>query len=559
MPVHYSVNIAYQDVYDDFATIDTIALSNTVPTKMALELVAHFTAQIHTLERDPQLQIELILSWIARFTPAVARRVRQTILQFQTEHSNFGFFNNISSLYSLEFLLAHPNTLPVTEDLSATQEENIFKLYLYFSSQWTTQQTAFVNSQNGNSTISWILALMAPFEEIVEFKDFRIQFIKAIYFFRFCETDAEFAPYLIQFLAERHLPSWQQYLVQILTMYAGAAQNETFKTVVAFQPADMHVFQAFEHFFCAPPIAITQDFLEIRKKPLYRYAPNEVLIISNNFLIDKLFQGILFDMGSTLIRAHATYRGRQIQNFTDFIGIFSDDFVEKILFYRVMQFTFRRNSRTHYSGEQLENQFENGTPDYILIDKSKVYVIEFKNALFSANAKYSYDPAQISQELHKKFVANVHGRPKGVTQLANFMADVIAGRYNIILPPGRPYTFYPIIVTTDHSFNLPTVNQTLDNIFASQIAAGNFRNHLTIKPLTLICLDDLIKFQDLFKTMRLSMHRELDHYQLYLQRGADPVERAISFSVYLHNITRIMNYNTPKIFETEILRLMTNP
>jgi hypothetical protein len=72
----------------------------------------------------------------------------------------------------------------------------------------------------------------------------------------------------------------------------------------------------------------------------------------------------------------------------------------------------------------------------------------------------------------------MQGRPKGVTQLANFMADVIAGRYNSILPHNRQYTFYPLIVTTDHSFNLPTVNQTLDTELNNQITAGNFRNHL---------------------------------------------------------------------------------
>jgi hypothetical protein len=553
MPINFSVNLAYQDIYGDPAAVNPAALIATIPTKMALALVCHFTAQMHDLDRNPHGQVLLVEQWSQRFPAAVRLRIGQRVQEFANHGlSNFSFFNNISSLYCIEFILGHPNALPLVADLTPQQEEDLFKLYLYFSSDWTKHQLTFMQANADRPTLEWILALMAPFEEIVSHKDFRIQFIKAIYFFKFCETDPEFAPYLALFLQLRQLSSWKQYLVQLCTLYLQAAGADIFRTVIHFQPSDQSIYQSLSSLFVALPLASNIDFLGLRRSPLYAYSANEVLILHPNFLVDKLFQAILFDMGAAVIQGGGTYHGQPILTIPTFIGIFSDDFVETIMFYRVMQNTFKRNPHQHFTGDQLTAQFGDGTPDYILIDRHKVYVVEFKNALFSAAAKYSYDPAVINQEIRQKFIENANGSPKGVTQLANFFGDVLENRYAVILPPGQPFTFYPIIATTDGNFNLPTINRNLDAEFSNQVMNGHYRDSLNIQPLTLVHLDDLIKFQDLFKTMQLSLHRELTRYHKSLLEATVDIDKALSFHNFLHGITRKMKYGTPEIFFTEI-------
>jgi len=561
MPVHYSVNLAYDDIYDDYATVNPTLLIGEIPTKMALALICHYTAQLHTVERNPQKQLEIVDVWSARFPATTVAKINTKIIEFTKKGlSNFNFFNNISSLYTIEFILENNNTLAILPGLTTQQEENLFKLYLYFSAKWTKEQEAFMITQReeGIPVFDWTLPVMLPFSELVEFKDFRFQFIKAIYFFKFCETNSEFKEFLDTFLHESALSTWQEYLINVVSVYVEALDKESVKTVIHFEPKDMQIFHALENFFVdTATFKAKQDFLGLRQKPLYQYSGNEILILNTNFFIDKIYQAILFDFAAALIRAKAKYRGNVLKTVPEFIGIFGNDFVEQNLFYKIMESTFKRKGYQHYNGDTLKAMFGDGAPDYLIVDKHKIYIFEFKNALFSAKAKYSYNTQVVHDEIYTKFVENATGKPKGVSQLVNFFDDTIKERYlQIIDIKKSAFTFYPIIVTTDFSFNLPTINKILNDEFTNQIHTGKFNETLGIMPLTLIDLDVLIKFQDLFKTMRLTLHRELNEFQKYLQEGTNSIDQALSFYRFLHDKTNKMKYSTPQVFFTEIGHLL---
>ena len=114
MPVHYSVNLAYDDIYDDYATVNPTLLIGEIPTKMALALICHYTAQLHTVERNPQKQLEIVDVWSARFPATTVAKINTKIIEFTKKGlSNFNFFNNISSLYTIEFILENNNTLAI--------------------------------------------------------------------------------------------------------------------------------------------------------------------------------------------------------------------------------------------------------------------------------------------------------------------------------------------------------------------------------------------------------------------------------------------------------------
>lgn len=58
MPIEFSVNIAYDDIYDDYATVNVKELLADIPSKMALTLVCHYTAQIHTERKESRFSIQ---------------------------------------------------------------------------------------------------------------------------------------------------------------------------------------------------------------------------------------------------------------------------------------------------------------------------------------------------------------------------------------------------------------------------------------------------------------------------------------------------------------------
>ena len=84
-----------------------------------------------------------------------------------------------------------------------------------------------------------------------------------------------------------------------------------------------------------------------------------------------------------------TYNDKAITTKPQFFGIFGDEFIEPGLFYKVVQYVFRQKNYRHFTGDELKNTFGVGIPDYLIIDNSKIYVFEFKNAIFSGPVKYT--------------------------------------------------------------------------------------------------------------------------------------------------------------------------
>ena len=197
MPIEYSVNIAYDDIYSDYATVDIKNLLKDIPTKMALTLVCHYTGQIHTQEKNPKFQISAISDWCRRFDKQTIQKIKSVINKFNAkQESNFNFINNVTSLYLIESLLENKNDLPEILDLSPEQEENLFKAYIYYSAKWTKEQEAGAIKYKDSSLSYMGLVMILPYSEIFEFKDFRVQFLKAVYFFKFCESNELFSGYV---------------------------------------------------------------------------------------------------------------------------------------------------------------------------------------------------------------------------------------------------------------------------------------------------------------------------------------------------------------------------
>lgn len=370
------------------------------------------------------------------------------------------------------YLFAQRNSFP-RFNLTAEQEENIFKAYLYFSSFWTKKQEQFLKKNEGALFEDLYLPAMLPIAELAaEFKDFRIQFVKGVYFFKFCETNNLFKDYLKNFLNAKGVNSWQEYLRNLVSVYVTCLQTDGVKTVIDFKDEES-VFKSLENFcFDLKSFQGVPDFLTLREAPLYRYSETELLFLNLYFFIDKIYQSILFDFADVLVKTNAKYKGKLIKNKPDFIGIYGNEFVEAGLFYKIMKHVFRQKDYIHFTGTELTERVGDGTPDYLIIDNKKIYVFEFKNALFSGPVKYAYDNEEVKKELRKKLVENEQGRPKGVTQLVNFIKDVESSRYNEIESTGfQGCIIYPIIVTTDFTFDLPLINSIVNQEFQRQLQA----------------------------------------------------------------------------------------
>jgi hypothetical protein len=558
MPIEFFVNIAYDDIYSDYAAVDVKQLVSTISTQKALILVCHYTGQMHTQEKNPMFQLKAVSDWTRRFDINTKRKIQAVINKFTVrQHSNFNFINNVSSLYLIEFLLENRNEL-VDDHLSPQQEEDLFKAYLYFSAKWTKEQEKGIKDK-GLSEENMGLLMLLPYTELFESKDFRIQFLKAVYFFKFCEGSELFNGYLNAFLRHRGLKTWNEYLFNIVSVYVTLLQRDNVKTVLDFPARNDEVFEGFET-LCINPEGFhpVVDFLTLREAPVYHLGGTELLFLNINFLIDKIYHSIIFDFADILIKGGLKYKGNAITTKPQFFGIFGYEFIEPGLFFKVMKNTFRQKDYQHFNGDQLKEKFGDGAPDYLIIDNRKLYVIEFKNAMFSGPVKYSYDLERVEKEIEKKLVKNEGGRSKGVTQLMNFVQNITNGKYDTILGSEHSkYIIYPILVTTDFTFNVPLVYSIVSTKAEKILKARNLDAfNLNVRKLTMIDLDSIIKFQDLFIERKLALNHVLNDYQLFLQRGTNPIDKSLSFHKYIHLRTLNMKYGTPKMFWEETKAVM---
>jgi len=562
MKFDFFVSIGYRDIFDDYESADIKVLIADIPTINSLEIIAYFLAQLHTAERDPFLQIEFLRAWVDRLPESIHDKINDFIIRITAKsRTEYNFLNNVSALILIEILIENANILDRLDNLTPAQELNLFKAYLICSQKWIDKQltnTIVGKIANEEDLVKILIPTQLPFQEILELKDFRLQIIKAIYFFKFCESDDQFKDYLQIFLKEYNLDTWQRYLFNLITLYT--RKFEKLKTPFwVYVPNEFPDATSFLQLLTVDTNSFvkSEDFLNLREKPIYRVDYNNFIILNLNFLVDKLYQGIQFDLARVLFKNSATFKGKKIKSTVDFMGIFGEYFSETGLFYSVMEYAFEHSTYKKLKGSEIKEYISDGEPDFYMRDKSKIYLFEFKNIYISSITKNSYNYEQIHSEIFKKLVANQEGSPKGVTQLVNSIIKLRKGEFNKIDNYDfENTTIYPIIVYVDFSFNLSGMNYILNREFQKQIKSNNIENIENIKDLILIDLDTFIKFQDLFRNKILRINNCLNEYSNFTKTSKDLFVKLTTFNIFIHYKTRKLNYDSPKMLHDEVLKMI---
>ncbi len=560
MSFQVSTSIGYKDIFDDYETTDIKDLINGIPTKNALEILSFFMAQLHTVERDPLRQIDFLKMWMGRLPIGVHKRIKEFIVKVTSKrNSDFNFLNNISGLILVEELLEETNEI-IADNISADQELNLFKAYLFCSQIWIDKQESGFNTpkiETEKELIQTLLPTQLPYQEILVFKDFRIQFIKAIYFFKFCETNAQFKDYLDIFLKEYKLDTWQTYLLNLVTLYIRKFEHLRTPSIIHVPNELPDAIRFLEDLSIYTALFNkSADFLGLREKPVYKISNNDFVFLNLNFLVDKLYQGIQFDFARVLVKHGAEYKKKTIKSTVDFMGIFGNEFSEIGLFYSVMDYAFEKSKYVKLPGEKIKAVIPNAEPDYYIRDKAKIYIFEFKNIYLAAGIKHSNNYEQIEAEIFKKLVSNQNNSPKGVTQLVNVIQKIRAKEFEKV----DVYDFdsaiiYPIIVYVDFSFNLSGINFILNKEFRKQLIEKKIRKEENIKNLILIDLDTFIKFQDLFRNKTLTLNNCFNEYY-DLCRNPDLFDRISSFDSFIHFKTGKIKYGSPEMLMEEVMKLL---
>lgn len=543
-------SLEYKDIFDDYEAVNIVELLRNIPTRNSIEIIAYFTAQLHSISGSNDKQIEFLRKWVNRFPDDIISKLEYYLtINRKIPGVVFNFINYPSSLMLMENILDNHNDLNMLEDLSVEQEIRLFKAYLYCTQKWVDKQLVCqetISTSTIGDFINMVLPIELPYKEIHEFRDFRIQFIKIAYFFQFCESDSIFREYLRMFLEEYGFSSWREYIKIILSLYISFVKEKENHAVITISEEHRSALDYINH-LCIElnRFSVNHDFLPLRERPVYKINDNQYIVLNINFFVDKIFHSVLFEFSKVLINNGATYNGNKIVTFPNFKSIYSKLFTEEVLFYRVMKDCFFKPKLTIKSGKEMEGEIQNGSPDYYIRDRNKVYLFEFKDVILNAGIKHSYDIGKIIAEISKKLVKDSNGAPEGVSQLVNVIMKMRAGVFNAIDSCGYDnVTIFPILVYTDINFDGIGINYLLNKEFRKLLVDNNVKNQHLIKDIVMVHVDTLIKYQDFFKANKLKFNICLKEY-INLSRQGGLFCEVGSFNKYLNKKVRNMEYKSP--------------
>ena len=500
--------LGYQEVFGEKGDLTAASLINEIPSASIIEVIANWNSQIHITTSEWSVQERLLKDISRNFRDEIKHRIMSALMN--RKGRPVVIFTTVTSCQFFCTIFSHYNSAP-HRNVTAVDLENIFRAYLLLSDFWSIKtQKVFKKDSlppSGNYEEIWKITIPSwvPYQIEIERRDFALEFIKAHDFFEFLRQDKEFATIVDAFLKRCSVQTWQGYITNVFKIY-GLIHMKGSNTIPSmFNSKDDETLKVWLISLSIDPTTVTDfdDYKEIREKPLFRFSENDFIVLNINFLLDKLFRGVLFELG------HLSETNEAFKNFENYKSIISYNFAENRLFNGIMN-EVNKSFPIRYSGNELHSRGAEIEPDYYARRYQELFIFEFKDIVIKRDVKHSYDFDVIEKEVLKKIVKGDRDQNKGITQLAASIKAMKPDGYGFDHFEAKRIRAYPIIVVTDAFFNAPAMNTWLNKLFWQQI--GDYQVLCHLNDLIIIDLDTLIWHKSLFSTNQLNLANECQSY-----------------------------------------------
>lgn len=510
--------IAYETLFDDYLTIDIKSVASSIPYLGALDFIVkkqnNFYYCLSDLEGQKNELYELRCSFFGE------DNVLQRLDYFILGQDNPYLIDNISTLYFELFILQYADKQNKNLVLTPEQKVLVYKLYLYCSSLWLGIQ------QNGIESLDLLDLNLKVDIPVTEFKfpaDFQTQLYKANEFFVFCENATPHDTISKWLISDKGKNNYQEYLLDIFELFWQTISDHILHK--SNLPPATHWFL---DEYCFDP-SNQEDLCSNRNKGIkflrnhffLKVDNDSFILLSPTFLIDKFYQGLVFDAWKAVERRKGQESiADNIKDFTVLKSMLGRPFSEEHLFYALMDKCFTSPSQIKKKGSELTGV--EAPPDYYLRDGNNIFFFECKDQLFNNEVRYSTDLSKIKNEILTKICKDGTSNRKGGAQLLFTIDKYI--KENSLSNFDRPYStddnIYPIIVTTDSAYDAYGVNLLMLKKFI-EITKEKY-NYLSgkLKYPVIINMDCFVKLMNDLHYGNIKLNELLDDYQSqYLQKS----------------------------------------
>jgi hypothetical protein len=381
------------------------------------------------------------------------------------------------------------------EDTTVEHEINLYLAYLlYVDVVLEREEINYPKDDKINfQELIWPLGIYQF--EFINYKPPIFDAIRVEVFFWNLMQEPKYAPFLEAYLKKFNVRSSWALISMYINVMKWIMEKQEGKGEFFFlylETGDIHT-ALFEHNL----IDITEYqaseekqkyFIGLKEKPLYKYKDDTYLILNSKFLLNQIYNGLLFDFFKTS-GISALFAG----SFPNFKSTQSFTISEKILFRKSINILFEKKRFTTIYPDSDK------IIDAYVRDGKYIYLFEFKDASVALSLVDTRKYDEFENNLKRNFIENEKGSPKGINQLLNSIKQIIDkpfgfDDFNLKGIKTRNVVIFPIIVYTDYYYSMYGVNEYLER---KLLEAIDFDYIGVIKPLTMISLNFLVQHGEL--------------------------------------------------------------
>ncbi|WP_118194290.1 hypothetical protein [Albibacterium indicum] len=508
--VNRSLVTTYSQVYGAKKDINDVDLSVLDKNTWAKVL----TRLNHLARTETEYSIEKVIGdWFSIENAEYANKVFQKIA---TAYADQGIdprglvtINIWSNLTLLELILKSNNQGDKTLD-NFHSEKELFDIYLAINEIYGEKSDgifATVSRDESPDIVDYLgrvtLTLLISYHDLNHFEAVEllvVNFIKSYYCLTFL---VESHPDLLAlFLQQYGVDTWRDYLKGILpiTSHAIATGNHSGLNYLNLNGSEdkekSRKFLDYLSLVDEYTYRTTTDFLHARSRPLFRVEEDNYLILDKVLAVNRVHNSMFFELlrlAEKNINLNPRYR--------DFFSLYTYDYIEKYLSYKILNKIFEKTSYFRISGEDIIAKYHIDTePDFYVRNGNKAFIFEVKGSMLTGNSKQSFSYEIIERELKSKYLFNEDdNEKKAIAQLAE--------RIQILFSDGAEYDkhcssknirVFPILIVSELALTTPGINYLMNQWFWSEIEKHEIlrSNKHRIKDLLIIEIDFLILYSE---------------------------------------------------------------
>lgn len=512
----------YNDIFPSEATPELSQILSELPSKSLLHVLSTLNQKIYAAPYNVEIQKKILGDIWGDMNDQEGKIIVDSFNLFFEYQSKIGrlpiVFNSIVLLNIIQQVLINPNNLPDIDGKNKGELSLFTKKYLkaiLIGNSMHDDKIKNIISLSKKKSLHIIsLAIGAAQHEFTEPKDLIYIITLAGELSVFLQNKPEITPYLSEFLKTRKLKHISEYFTHLISIFARPLTGNIYSIIVK-DPNYFNLFNELSIDISQANIApiggvFDPDYKSLRNKPLLKLTNEKYTISYFNFLLDKFYQGLIFNIYyQTSLKNDKT----KYKSFADFLSALGKDFAETQFFHKFLPDCFVKGKDSVLVPGGMYPEIEYS--DFYVRKNKSIYLFEFKNYLINSNVKHSNDYDKIRNTIYSKLVEDKSDKKskKGVNQLIDKIKDVDSGGYHFddLKTKGERFKIYPILVYSDNFFSVDGVQQIVSEYFMQNLPYS-IQKRQSVKDIVIIHLYDIFILSFVARKRNISFESMLGIY-----------------------------------------------